>query len=81
MLVLYGYRVKEFDDPFLELARKATEGAESASFGNFLVDLIPWRAYTYLPELSNLKLHYSEICSSVVSRRKLPREGCGVEAC
>lgn len=43
MQVVYGYQVKESDDPYIEIAEEALESlAIAGNPGTFLVDLIPW---------------------------------------
>jgi len=72
MRVVYGYQVKESDDPFLELAREATESATLANFGNFLVDLIPWLRYVpqWFPGagFQRKAAHWGHVIHTVIDR-------------
>lgn len=76
--ISHGYEVKEMNDPFVEIADKATHQFSLATApGGYLVDLIPacGRFLPVLPtERPNLVTH-STSYSSVVSRSWIPHTG------
>jgi hypothetical protein len=46
----YGLQIQQTDDPFIDLAETATKSiSAAASFGAFLVDVIPILKYDILP--------------------------------
>jgi hypothetical protein len=72
--ISHGYEVKETNDPFVELADKATDEFSLATApGGFLVDVIP---ASVCPSFSAIdrtrKLHFSEAFTRMVS-------GCGFQ--
>jgi hypothetical protein len=75
-MIVYGYSVKEENDPFLPVVEAAMNGfSKSLEPGAFLVDMIPSRRSRFLRSLIAGGANHILIVNSPIRTRLVPRNG------